>query len=275
MAFKSLKSWQDCSKERLEAELKFGRELLESAPHISTADEEADFEVECCNWCESLAFAVNFVFDGEPRSFLSVLGHYNSVYGEEVGNFTDWKKPWANSEERLHTLEHFVDILENWVARLYAKFQGESEAMREILAYLYESGGIAEQYSVQVACEFDPQFLGWLLHNLSQDKLVSVSGAAVSLTDLGYAHLESVTDRSFSRSTADEPPTQSTSNNASDFCTWFNSWVGIIGIVVTILGILAGSVLRRVRASILYNKALNLMPVAVSARRGYSSIDLA
>jgi len=189
---------------------------------------DSAFDSECRDWCESLAFAVNFAFDGEARSFVDTLGHGHHGSGHTRYGFRDWHRPWSNPGERIQALTLHIRLLEKWTGKLHAKFRDEDEAVFSILDYMFANGGGSALYSIQLACELETPVFKWLVHGLQSDNLVEQVGAELTLTDAGLVWRK----RLLPKVTLNIDDLSDT-----DLGLKVNTWVGIFGIIITIAGI--------------------------------------
>jgi hypothetical protein len=225
-----LEKTRECSTGRLTNELDAGRSLRDRAIGASDIGFESELDAECRDWCESVAFATNFAFNGEAQAFLSTLGHYPT--GHHMDGFQDWVPPWSTPSERVQVLTLYLELLQSRLERLEEKFQDEDEAVRAILGAVRDAGGRMTPFAVQLFCRLETPEFDWLVKHLKSEGLINLDeDGAACLTPSGIAFL----NRPAASGTPN--PDGEATTPKSDPGLWINTWVGIAGIVITLTGI--------------------------------------
>lgn len=181
---------RECSLARLTAERKYGRQLLERAKTEPSPFGDPDFDCECLDWTVSLAFAMNFAFNGNADTFLETLGHKN-------GELTGSRPLWKTRDDQLHDLSLHMTLLDKWYDKLANVFSVEQVEHFQFLDQLAKWGGVGTRRSLQIACQLETPELFRVLHAFTYDKLIVVNPATdeVQLTDFGAEYHSLLSER--------------------------------------------------------------------------------
>lgn len=175
---------RECSLARLCAERKHGRTLLEQARTDPSLFGTPTFDFECLDWTESLAFAINFAFNGNADAFLETLGH--NKHDEVPG-----RRPlWTTRDEQIYDLSLHLTLLDKWYDKLVELFGIEKNEHFRFLDRLAKQGGVAPRRSLQIACQLEHAQMRWTLDAFVHDKLVVLDTAtdSVRITDNGIEY---------------------------------------------------------------------------------------
>jgi len=188
--------WRTALFERLVAERKFGRDLLERGRIRPELYQTPDFANECSNWIESLAFAINFAFDGQAHDFQETILTEPVIPKTQPdavpAAYHDWIPRFTEGSPSPDDLRLYVSLLEKWIDRYSDQVDLESALRLQFLGFLVSHGGMLTQRFLQMGCRLERPVFKDLCDQLLAEKTLAFSNGVFTLTTRGANHYEAL-----------------------------------------------------------------------------------
>lgn len=183
---------------RLCEERRYGHELLGRCRTDPDLFRSNKFKLDYTNWTESVAFAVNYAFNGCADTFLDTLGH-----GKRSSFPGLCRPPWSSAEEQADELAFHLALLDKWFDKLQDEFVDEERVRFTFLDFLIKNGGQAPKRTLQTVCQLENATFISLLESFVHDRIIedapiikdAPTAKSVAITAVGEEYHELLSNR--------------------------------------------------------------------------------
>ena len=188
--------WRSALFNRLISERKFGRELLERGRNLRGIETDAEFLAECRNWIDSLAFAINFAFEGQANDFQETILTEPVVLNDDpkvlAGEYHEWVPRFDNCTPTVDDLRLYVTLLDKWIDEYSAQIDLEDSLRCQFLGFLISRGGLLRKAMVQIGCKLEKPVFNSICQRLSAEKAITSVNDLISITERGSSYFSAL-----------------------------------------------------------------------------------